>query len=212
MEAGAETIRDRIAALLSDEDGAVPDLGGSESLDVAAVWAGSERELKTASGKRVTGALSTGLTALRGGSSGMILLGMIGNLAGIALAAPASLGVAVFFGTKQVLDTRRTAIKQRRQEARTVARQYVDEINLEVGNRTRQLVQDHHRTLRDHYADRLQDLARSTTSALQAAQETLAADESSRRRRADHLREWAGRIQGELDSLPAVGEDRRESA
>ena len=202
IDEGVVTISGRIAELLSHQDEVVPDLGGTDPLDVMAVWAGTERELKTAEGKRVVGALATGLTALRGGSSGMILLGMVGNLAGLALAAPVSAGVAAFFGVKQVVDTRKTALKQRRQEARTVVRQYIDEVNLEVSNRTRQSIQDYHRTLRDHYAARLQELSRSTTTALQTAQESLARDEAGRQERAERLRQWSTQLRRQLDELP----------
>jgi GTPase SAR1 family protein len=202
IDQGVVTISDQIAALLAQEEEVVPDLGGTDPLDVMAVWAGTERELKTADGKRVTGALATGLTALRGGSSGMILLGMVGNLAGLALAAPVSVGVAALFGAKQVIDTRKTALKQRRQEARTVVRQYIDEVNLEVSNRTRQSIQDFHRTLRDHYAARLQELSRSTTTAMQTAQESLAQDHAGRTERAEKLRQWSAQLRRQLDELP----------
>ena len=202
IDQGVVTISDQIAALLAQEEEVVPDLGGTDPLDVMAVWAGTERELKTADGKRVTGALATGLSALRGGSSGMILLGMVGNLAGLALAAPVSVGVAAFFGAKQVIDTRKTALKQRRQEARTVVRQYIDEVNLEVSNRTRQSIQDFHRTLRDHYAARLQELSRSTTTAMQAAQESLAQDHAGRKERAEKLRQWSAQLRRQLEELP----------
>jgi hypothetical protein len=201
IDAGVETISNRIATLLSEEADVVPDLGAADPLDVMAVWAGTERELKTADGKKLTGALAAGLTALRGGSSGMILLGMVGNLAGLALAAPVSVGVAAFFGAKQVLDTRQTALKQRRQEARTVTRQYIDEVNLEVSNRTRQSIQDFHRALRDHYGARLQELSRSTTAALRTTQESLAKDQAGRQQRAEQLRQWSAQLHGQLDEL-----------
>jgi len=203
IDEGVEAISDRIATLLFKEERVVPDLGATDLLDVTAVWAGTERELKTAEGRSVTGALSTGLTALRGGSSGMILLGMVGNLAGVALAAPISVGVAVFFGAKQVLDTRKAALKQRRQEARTVVRQYIEEVNLEMSNRIRQAVQDFHRTLRDHYAARLQELSRSTTMALQTTQESLAKDQSGRRQRSEQLRQWSTQLHQQLARLPS---------
>jgi hypothetical protein len=202
IDQGVVIIGDQIAALLAQEEEVVLDPGGTDPLDVMAVWAGTERELKTADGKSVAGALATGLSALRGGSSGMILLGMVGNLAGLALAAPVSVGVAAFFGAKQVIDTRNTALKQRRQEARTVVRQYIDEVNLEVSNRTRQSIQDFHRTLRDHYAARLQELSRSTTAAMQAAQESLARDHAGRKERAEKLRQWSAQLRRQLDELP----------
>jgi hypothetical protein len=201
IDTGAESIRDAITALLSDDEEVVPDLRVTEEPDVMAMWSDSDRELKTVSSKGFGSALSSGLTALRGASSGMILLGVVGNVAGFALAAPISLGAAALFGTKQVLDTRKTALKQRRQEARTVVRQHIDEVNLELTNRTRQLVQDSHRTLRDHYSARLQELLRSTVSALQTTQEGLAKDQAERQKRVELLGQWAAQLHGQLDEL-----------
>jgi len=204
IEEGAAAIRDRIAALLADEEQVYPDLIGAEVVDVAALWAGSQRELKEGHGRGVVGVLSSSLTALRGGASGIYLLGVAASLAGVALAGPVSLGVAALFGAKQILDTRKAALKQRRQEARMILRQFIDEVMGEVGNRARQLVQDLHRLLRDHYSARLQELSRSTAAALQSSQEALARDRAGREQRADVLHRWADQLRRQLAELPTV--------
>ncbi|HSQ37521.1 MAG TPA: dynamin family protein [Acidimicrobiia bacterium] len=205
VEEGATAIRDRIIALLADEEQACPDLVGGDAVDVATVWAASRRGLKEGRGRGIVGVLSSGVTALRGGASGIYLLGVAASLAGFALAGPVSLGVAAVFGGKQILDTRKAALKQRRQEARMILRQFIDEVTGEVGNRARQLVQDLHRLLRDHYSARLQELSRSTAAALQATQEALARDRAGREQRADVLGKWAEQLRRQLAELPAPG-------
>jgi len=207
VEEGAASIRDRIAALLADEEQVPPDLSGAEALDAAAVWDAAQRELKGQHPKGIVGALSMGLTALRGGASGIYLLGVAASLAGFALAGPVSLGAAALFGAKQILDTRKTALKQRRQEARGILRQYIDEATGEAGNRARQLVQDQHRLLRDYYTARLQELSRSTAAAMQAAQESLARDKAGREQRVQALHQWGDQLRGQLAQLPPSGQE-----
>jgi hypothetical protein len=202
IEEGATAIRDRIAGLLADEEQGSPALADAEAVDATAVWDATQRELKVGRSQGVVGVLSTGLTALRGGASGIYLLGVAASLAGLALAGPVSLGAAALFGAKQVLDSRKAALKQRRQEARMILRQYIDEMNGEVGNRARQLIQDLHRSLRDHYAWRLQELSRSTAAALQATQETLARDQAGRKQRAELLQKWLDQLRDLLAQLP----------
>jgi hypothetical protein len=211
IEGGAAAIRDRIARLLAEEEPEPLDLVGAEPVDVAAVWAASARELSARRGRSLGGMLSAGLTALRGGASGLYLLGVAASLAGLTVAGPVSLGAAALFGAKQILDTRRAALKQRRQEARVVLRRYVDEVAAEVGNRAHQLVQDLQRLLRDYYAARLQDLSRSTAAALQAAQEALARDQAGRKQRAEQLTRWAGQLRGQLAGLPVPGAEETSS-
>jgi hypothetical protein len=202
VEAGAASIRDRIAGLLADEEQVPPDPAGTEAVDAAAVWDAAQRELKGRQPRGIVAVLSSGLTALRGGASGIYLLGVAASLAGVALAGPVSLGAAALFGAKQLLDSRKAALKQRRQEARMILRQYIDEATGEVGNRARQLIQDVHRLLRDYYTARLQELSRSTAMALQASQETLAKDKAGREQRVQLLHNWADQLHGQLAELP----------
>ena len=190
-------IQARVAAILLDE---APELATARpgGLDVRELWAVSDRELHASRASPVASVL----TALRGGSSGVILLGMVARLAGLAVATPASIGIAVLFGAKQVLDSRRQELVRRRQAARTILRQFVDDVSLELGNRSSRVVQDYHRAMRDGFAGRLQDLSNSTRSAVATAQSAVAADAKARKERPVPLRAWLERIDSLLTRLP----------
>lgn len=207
IDTQAAEIEARVAAVLLAES---PDLAaaGRGGLDVTELWATSDRTLKA----RHPGPVASGLTALRGGSSGVILLGMVARLAGLAVATPASIGIAVVFGAKQVMDARKQELVRRRQEARTVARQFVEEVSLELGNRSARLVQEDHRALRDGFAARLQELSLSARGAVEAAQTALAADTKARQERPAPLRAWLQTIDSLLARPPGetdVGADPR---
>jgi hypothetical protein len=198
----AEAVNEQIAGLLLADSPPSLDLGGSTALGVDEIWGSTERSLKA----RKSGFVASGLTALRGGSSGTILLGMVARFAGIALATPVSLGVAVAFGVKQVTDVRKQALGRRRQEARAVARRFVEEVSVEAGERTRRLVQDVHRRIRDGYADQLREMMRSTSAAVASLRASSEADDAAQRERSTRLRAWVDRLDGLLTRLPVEAE------
>jgi predicted GTPase len=202
IDSGTDDINRRIRDLLADEDPYIRDVSGAE-LDVTKIWDRSERQPDTSTPMRVSGSLAMAVNTLRGASSGMILLGVVGNIAGVAFASPVSVGAAAFFAGKQFLETRRTALKRRRQEARTVVRKYVEEVNLELGNRTRRLIQEAHRMLRDHYTIRIRELSNSTNSTLQAIQENLAREKTKQQEQLKKLEKWSSHLHGQLDAVSA---------
>lgn len=189
---------EQLADLLLDASPVSLTVDGDEAPGVTEMWLASDRSLRS----RRSGFLAGGLTALRGGASGTILLGMMGRLAGMALATPASIGVAVAFGVKQVIDVRKQEVSRRRQEARTVARRFVDELSLEAGNRMTRQTQELHRILRDSYSARVQELSQSTSRAVAAARAAAQADAEVRTDRAPRLRAWLERLEALLDRLP----------
>jgi hypothetical protein len=204
-----EQVRDRLgaeaAALLDEErDGAVaiarqvaevietdlPEVIDEVGyLDISVMWSETDRSLS----EKRRGVLGGGLTALRGGYSGMLMLGMLGQLAGVALMLPLTLGAGALLGTKQVLDDRKRQADRQRQEARNLIRQFLTQAQDEVGTRMRQAIQDHHRALRDHFSEDLKRLSETNMAKAQALQESLQAVESDRRRRIDLLRKAAVR-------------------
>jgi hypothetical protein len=190
IDVGAAEIRDRVSAVLHGAGIELSELPESEVLDVEALWSGTERTLST----ETPGVLSLGLTALRGGSSGVILLGMIARFASIAAMNPLALGVGVAFGAKQVLDVRARAVKQRRQEARTIQRQFLDQVQLELGNRVRQVVQEAQRSLRDHYVGQIQEVSQTCTSSIASMQESIQRDQQEGPARLEQLRNELNRL------------------
>ena len=78
------------------------------------------------------------LTGMRGGYGGMLMIGMVGTLAGLALLNPLSLGAGVLFGVKTVRDEKQAAAAKRRQaEAKTAVRKHIDEVTFQVGKDSR---------------------------------------------------------------------------
>jgi len=121
------------------------------------------------------------LTGLRGGSSGIILLGMIGRLAGLALATPVSVGVGVLFGAKQVMDERKRLLEKRRQEARAAARRYLSQAQTDLSAGVREQIRDVQRGLRDGVSERLNGLNETYTATIRDIEGGLRQAEEERR-------------------------------
>ncbi|MBK9179834.1 MAG: dynamin family protein [Acidimicrobiales bacterium] len=119
---------------------------------------------------RRAGVGAMALTALRGGYSGSSMFGMLGGMAGLALAPPVAVLAVVAFGAKTVRDERTRQLAQRRTQARTAARRYLDEVTFSVSKDLRDVLRRVQRTLRDLLASRAEELARSAQEAAAAAQ------------------------------------------
>jgi hypothetical protein len=174
---GAGEIRAELAALIRDEATAE----GQQSLpglEVGELWSG-----KPITRSVVRAGVGMGFGALRGAQSGVLMLGLLGNLFNLALIGPVLLGGAVVFAGKSVLDERKRLLSQRRQEAHAAVRQYVDDVQFEVGTRMRDMIRELQRTIRDDVAARLEELQRTyveTATKLESAVKQSAATRSKR--------------------------------
>ncbi len=168
---GTDRVAQQIAELIAED---VPALSGGEGdLDVAGLWSSTDRGL-TADGPSV---VASGLSVLRGGYSGMLMLSMLANVAGIAILGPLSVGAGVVFGAKQFRDERKRQQDRQRQEARTVLRQFLDQVQHEMSTRAQRAIQDAHRTLRDHFVERIRELSATYAHAMRVLEEAAAANE-----------------------------------
>jgi hypothetical protein len=152
-----------------------------QGIDVAELWSS-----KRVAGSVVKTGVGMGFGALRGAQSGVLLVGMLGNLLNLALMGPVLLGGAVIFAGKSIVDERKRLLGQRRQEARTAVRQYVDDVQFEVAKRLREMVRELQREIRDDIAGRLEELQRTlseTTAALERAARQGAEARAARIRR-----------------------------
>jgi len=166
---GAAVLGERVAAELG------------ESVPVVALGsvgtAGGDLTLS----KSKSNPFSAVLSGLKGGSSGIILLGMIGRLAGLALATPISIGAGVVFGVKQVMDERKRALERRRQEARTAARRFLQEAQTDMSAGVRDQVRDLQRALRDGVSQLLNELNETYSGTVRRIEASLARAEQERR-------------------------------
>lgn len=196
---GSGAIRDELAALIRDDalgTGRDPLPG----LDVGDLWSG-----KAVSRSAVQAGVGMGFGALRGAQSGVLLLGMLGNLFGLALIGPMLLGGAVLFAGKSVLDERKRLLGQRRQEARAAVRQYVDDVQFEVGTRMRDMLRELQRDIRDDTAARLEELQKTYSEAAARTDATLKQDAAAQSKRAAELNRELGAL-ADLDArLARVG-------
>lgn len=126
---------------------------------------------------------SQSLTALRGSYGGMLMFGMLGNLAGLAMANPATLVIGLFMGRSALRSEKERQLQMRRNQARQAHRKYTDEVAFVVGKDTRDTLRRTQRRLRDYFAARAEELHRSTTEALAAAQQAVKSDATSRQKR-----------------------------
>ena len=171
---GAARLRQELAELIRDDTIAAAREAGA-GVDVTELWSS-----KPVTGSAVKSGVGMGFGALRGAQSGVLLLGMLGNLFNLALIGPVLLGGAVIFAGKSMVDERKRQLGQRRQEARSAVRTYVDDVQFEVGTRMRDMIRELQRELRDDVSARLEELQRTITAAATALERTLKQGESAR--------------------------------
>ena len=186
LEKGRTAIRQEVAALLEVEYLNMPSpRGATAGFDAAELW--RDKDLVTEkAGKR---ALQTGLTGIRGAQSGVMMFGMMGGFLPTAVATlvasnPVLLGAGAVFGGLHLVEDRKRKVAQLRQAARQQVRQFLDDVQFEVGNAVGELVRGLQRDLRDEFTDRLAELQRTYVETARRAQEDAKGTHEDVQRRA----------------------------
>ena len=194
----------RSSRLLGDEDLDV-DLGtgsGRRSSTSADLWQGKALDDTRRRGRKK--AFDTALTGIRGAQGGIMMFGMMGQFlpAAAGRAARHQPGAARHRRPVRRHGPRRgpqAQGAQRRQTARTQVRQFLDDVQFEVGNQISAVVRDIQRELRDEFTERLGELQRTYTDAGQAGPGG---------RPADPERAPAARPARSTSSIAALTQDR----
>ena len=131
-------------------------------------------------------------SGLRGGQGGIFTIGMVAGLAGITLTTAATAGIGLVFGGKQIFDERKRQLQVRRQQARTNARQFIDDLQFESTKRLRDFSRDLQRQLRDGFLTLVTERQRTCAEGLSAVQ---AAVQQSATERADNITALRERIE-----------------
>ncbi len=186
IEEGAASVRQDVVDLLQDEDIGVPAarLAGVDAIDVRDLWTDKSLDPKER-GKR----FRTGLTGLRGAQGGVMMFGMMGQfLPGAAttllVSNPVLLGIGAVFGGIQLFDERKRRVAGRRQAARVQLRQFVDDVQFEIGDEVASQLREVHRRLRDEFTERLGELQRTYVDIAQRAQAAAEQDAATSAERA----------------------------
>ena len=119
----------------------------------------------------------------RGAYGPALMLGFLGGIAGLTLAAPALLAVGLVAGGKGLRTEKQRRLAARQAQAKAAARKFVDEVVFEINKDSRDEVRRAQRTLRDHFTARANELVLSANASLKAAQDATGGDAQARERR-----------------------------
>jgi len=211
LEEGRSSVRGEVLELMRDED---LELGqGARDVaqfDLGDLWSGKGLDQVMTGGKK---ALGVGLTTIRGAQGGVMMFGMLGSFlptaaGALLLSNPVLLGVGALFGSLGLAEDRKRKVAARRQAARSQVRQFLDDVQFEVGNQISTLVRDIQRDLRDEFGDRLAELVRTCTEAGQRVQQDSQKSAGERQARVkeldDSLKSFTT-LQASLEALQTTG-------
>jgi hypothetical protein len=104
-------------------------------------------------------------------------------MAGLAMANPATIIIGLFMGRQALRGEKERQLTMRRNQARQAHRKYTDEVGFVVGKDSRDTLRRVQRRMRDFFAARAEELHKSTSEALTAAQHAAKSDEATRQKR-----------------------------
>jgi hypothetical protein len=118
--------------------------------------------------------------ALRGSYTGVLMVGLLTSLAGMALVNPYSVAAGVVLGRKAYKDDAATRLQRRRNEAKVAVRRYIDEVVFQVNKHLKDRLRLVNRTLRDLIGDRVREMSRTLGGAIQSAQQGVRLESTER--------------------------------
>ena len=137
------------------------------------------------------------VTGMRGSYGGILMFGMLTSFAGLGMFNPLSLGAGFLLGRKAYKEDMENRMLRVRNEAKTNARRFVDDVSFVVNKESRDRLRVVQRQLRDHYRAIANQTSRSLNESLQA---TLAAAKVEEDQRNTRIRE----LERQLDILKQV--------
>jgi hypothetical protein len=190
LEQGRHDVRAEVVDLLREEHLDLAELTPiGAGFDVTEMWQGKALEQDASGGKK---AFTTTITSIRGAQGGIIMFGMLGTFlptaAGVLIASnPVLLGIGAVFGGMGLADDRKRKIAARRQAARSQVRQFLDDVQFEMGNQIGNLIREIQRDLRDEFTERITELVRTYADTATRAQADAQASTVDRQKRGVEL-------------------------
>ncbi len=160
----------------------------------------------TALDAQATSVAAKGLTVLRGSYSGALMFTLIGGMIGITVLPIAAVGIGLALGRKSLKEEKSRQLAQRRGQARNLVRKFSDEVSFQVNKDSRDTLRQTQRQIRDFYSARAEELHRSTSESLNAANQAAQIDERERGGRLRDVKaelERLGRLRQRAVALPA---------
>lgn len=164
---------------LSNDGGAPVDAAALDDLVRQVLASLPER---AALGAATASKTTSGLNAFRSTFYAFTMFTAVGALVGIA-AAPAALVLGLVVGGKSIRDERVRGHQQRRAQAKTAVRTYLDEVAFIAGKESRDALRLLQRALRDHFTTLAAERQRTHAEAAAAAKRAAETDLETRTRR-----------------------------
>ncbi|MFC9996427.1 dynamin family protein [Nocardia sp. NPDC127526] len=127
------------------------------------------------------------LVGVKGSYGGVVMVGLVGTLAGMALINPLSLGAGAILGGKAFRDDKQARLAKRRNDAKIAVRRYLDDVAFHTAKETKDRLHRIHRLLRDHFTAIADRTLRSLDESLRAAQQAATVESTRRTERCAEL-------------------------
>ena len=114
----------------------------------------------------------------------------------MALLNPFSLGAGVMLGVKSYRDDRQNRVARRQNDAKNIVRRQMDDVSLHVIKQAKDRLRQVQRTLRDHFGEIADELHRSLSDSIDAAQRAAKTGAADRDRRITELRLQLTQLEG----------------
>ncbi|MEV5834491.1 dynamin family protein [Nocardia sp. NPDC052112] len=124
-----------------------------------------------------------GLTAVRSGYSGAMMIGMGATMVGAAMMNPITIGAGVVIGVKAYQQDRAGRLARSRNVAQLTLRKYVDDVSFQVHKLSRDRLRNVQRELRDHFRESADQALASLQSSMKAAQDAAGMKSAAREKR-----------------------------
>jgi uncharacterized protein YdcH (DUF465 family) len=145
---------------------------------------------------------------LRGSYGGVLMIGLVTSILGMALINPFSIAAGVVIGRKAYRDDREARLKRRQSEARALVRRQLDDVIFQVGKQLKDRLRFVQRATRDHFTEIADEHHRSLGDSVLAAQKAASMFTAERDSRMKQLRIELKRVEDFGKLAPVVAPDR----
>jgi hypothetical protein len=128
-------------------------------------------------------------------------------MVGLTMLNPLTGGMFLLMGKKTLREEKQRQLTGRRAQAKNAVRKYVDEVSFHVSKDSRDTLRLVQRQLRDWFSEKAEELHRSTTEALMAAQDAATTQDAERAKRLADVEAEIGRISRVRQSAAALAPD-----
>lgn len=158
------------------------------------------------------GTMEKFLIGMRGSYGGVLMVGLVTSILGMALINPLSIAAGVLIGTKAYHDDKAGRLRRRQAEAKALVRRQIDDVVFQVGKQLKDRLRQVQREVRDHFTALAEEHRRSVEDALKGAQAAAREFDVDRERRASRLRRELDRVERIRERAVALRDDRRPVA